>query len=162
MQQIIENIKQEYQNNIDQFSQDIIVSQLETLLNYSHRFYQRQFITRKKASHQFLETLEIFLNEYFEGEHILRNGLPTVQLLSEKLKMSTQYMRGLLKSLTGQTTQQIIHEKVIEKAKERLSTTELTISVIAYELGFEHSQSFNKLFKAKTNISPMEFRKSFN
>ncbi|WP_293943955.1 MULTISPECIES: helix-turn-helix domain-containing protein [unclassified Sphingobacterium] len=162
MQQIIENIKQEYQSNIDQFSQNIIISQLETLLNYSQRFYQRQFITRKKASHQFLETLEIFLNEYFEGEHILRNGLPTVQLLSEKLNMSTQYMRSLLKSLTGQTTQQIIHEKVIEKAKEKLSTTELTISMIAYELGFEHSQSFNKLFKAKTNISPMEFRKSFN
>jgi len=76
--------------------------------------------------------------------------------------MSTQYMRGMLKSLTGQTTQQIIHEKVIEKAKERLSTTELSISEIAYELGFEHSQSFNKLFKSKTNISPMEFRKSFN
>ncbi|QIH34231.1 helix-turn-helix transcriptional regulator [Sphingobacterium sp. DR205] len=162
MEQIIENIKQEYQSNIDQFSQDIIISQLETMFNYSQRFYQRQFITRKKASHQFLEKLDIFLNKYFEGEYIIQNGLPTVQLLSEKLNMSTQYMRGLLKSLTGQTTQQIIHEKVIEKAKERLSTTELTISEIAYELGFEHSQSFNKLFKAKTNISPMEFRKSFN
>lgn len=162
MEQIIENIKQEYQSNIDQFSQDIIISQFETMFNYSQRFYQRQFITRKKASHQFLEKLDIFLNKYFEGEYIIQNGLPTVQLLSEKLNMSTQYMRGLLKSLTGQTTQQIIHEKVIEKAKERLSTTELTISEIAYELGFEHSQSFNKLFKAKTNISPMEFRKSFN
>ncbi|MDR3011006.1 MAG: helix-turn-helix transcriptional regulator [Sphingobacterium sp.] len=162
MLQIIENIKQEYHSNIDQFSQNIIISQLETLFNYSQRFYQRQFITRKKASHQFLEKLEIFLNEYFEGKDIIQNGIPTVQLLSEKLNMSTQYMRGMLKSLTGQTTQQIIHEKVIEKAKERLSTTELSISEIAYELGFEHSQSFNKLFKAKTNISPMEFRKSFN
>ncbi len=162
MQQIIENIKQEYHGNIDQFSQNIMISQLETLFNYSQRFYQRQFITRKKASHQFLEKLEIFLNDYFEGKDIIQNGLPTVQLLSEKLNMSTQYMRGMLKSLTGQTTQQIIHEKVIEKAKERLSTTELSISEIAYELGFEHSQSFNKLFKAKTNISPMKFRKSFN
>jgi len=162
MLQIIENIKQEYHSNIDQFSQNIIISQLETLFNYSQRFYQRQFITRKKASHQFLEKLEIFLNEYFEGKDIIQNGIPTVQLLSEKLNMSTQYMRGMLKSLTGQTTQQIIHEKVIEKAKERLSTTELSISEIAYELGFEHSQSFNKLFKSKTNISPMEFRKSFN
>lgn len=159
---IIENIKQEYQSNIDPFSQNIIISQLETLFNYSQRFYQRQFITRKKASHQFLEKLEIFLNEYFEGKLTMENGLPTVRLLSEKLNMSTQYMRGLLKSVTGQTTQQIIHEKVIEKAKERLSTTDLTIGEIAYELGFEHSQSFNKLFKAKTNISPREFRKSFN
>ncbi|WP_104381600.1 AraC family transcriptional regulator [Sphingobacterium sp. HMA12] len=162
MQHIIENIKQEYQSNIDQFSQNIIVSQLETLLNYSQRFYQRQFITRKKANHQFLEKLEMFLNDYLEGEHVIQNGLPTVQLLCEKLNMSPQYMRGLLKSLTGQTTQQIIHEKLIEKAKEKLSTTELSISEIAYVLGFEHSQSFNKLFKAKTNISPMEFRKSFN
>ncbi|WP_333577494.1 helix-turn-helix domain-containing protein [Sphingobacterium sp.] len=161
MQQIIENIKQEYQSNLDQFSQDIIISQLVTLLNYSQRFYQRQFITRRKASHQFLEKLENFLSDYFEG-NITAYGLPTVQLLSEKLNMSPQYMRGLLKSLTGQTTQQIIHEKLIEKAKEWLSTTERTISEIAYELGFEHPQSFNKLFKAKTNISPLEFRNSFN
>ncbi len=162
MQLIIENIQQEYHSNIDQFSQNIIISQLETLFNYSQRFYQRQFITRKKASHQFLEKLEIFLNGYFEEKDIIQYGVPTVQLLSEKLNMSTQYMRGMLKSLTGQTTQQIIHEKVIEKAKEKLSTTELSISEIAYELGFEHSQSFNKLFKAKTNISPTEFRRSFN
>lgn len=88
--------------------------------------------------------------------------MPSVQFLSEKLNMSPQYMRSLLKSLTGQTTQQIIHEKLIEKAKEKLSTTDLTVSEIAYELGFEHSQSFNKLFKSKTDISPLEFRKSFN
>jgi len=162
MQQVIENIQQEYQSNIDQFSQNIIISQLETLFNYSERFYQRQFITRKKGSHQFLEKLENFLSDYFEGKNIIEHGLPTVQLLSETLNMSPQYMRGLLKSLTGQTTQQIIHEKLIEKAKERLSTTELTISEIAYELGFEHPQSFNKLFKAKTNFSPLEFRNSFN
>ena len=162
IQQIIENIKQEYQTNIDKFSQNIIISQLETLLNYSERFYQRQFITRQKAHHQFLEKLEILLNDYFESENIIKNGLPTVQFLSEQLNMSPQYMRSLLKSLTGQTTQQIIHEKLIEKAKEKLSTTELSVSEIAYELGFEHSQSFNTLFKAKTEISPLEFRKSFN
>ncbi|MDQ1150910.1 AraC family transcriptional activator of pobA [Sphingobacterium zeae] len=161
MQQIIENIKQEYQGNIDRFSQNIIISQLETLFNYSHRFYQRQFITRKKASHQFLEKLEIFLDKYFEDRNIMQSGLPTVQLLSEQLNMSSQYMRSLLKSLTGHTPQQIIHEKVIEKAKEKLSTTELTISEIGYKLGFEHSQSFNKLFKAKTNMTPLGFRKSF-
>ena len=162
IQQITENIKQEYQTNIDKFSQNIIISQLETLLNYSERFYQRQFITRHKAHHQFLEKLEILLNNYFEGENIIQNGLPSVQYLSEEFNMSPQYMRSLLKSLTGQTTQQLIHEKLIEKAKEKLSTTELSVSEIAYELGFEHSQSFSKLFKAKTDISPLEFRKSFN
>lgn len=162
IQQIIENIKQEYQTNIDKFSQNIIISQLETLLNYSERFYQRQFITRHKAHHQFLEKLENLLNDYFESDDIKEQGLPSVQFLSEKLNMSPQYMRSLLKSLTGQTTQQIIHEKLIEKAKEKLSTTDLNVSEIAYELGFEHSQSFNKLFKSKTDISPLEFRKSFN
>ena len=162
IQHIVESIKQEYQSNIDQFSQNIIISQLETLLNYSERFYQRQFITRKKAHHQFLEKLNIFLDDYFIGENMIQNGLPTVQFLSEKMNMSPQYMRGLLKSLTGQTTQQIIHEKLIDKAKEKLSTTELSVSEIAYELGFEHSQSFNKLFKSKTNISPLEFRRFFN
>ncbi|MEH3112599.1 helix-turn-helix domain-containing protein [Pedobacter terrae] len=162
IQQITENIKQEYQTNIDKFSQNIIISQLETLLNYSERFYQRQFITRHKAHHQFLERLEMLLKDYFEGNNLKENGLPSVRFLSEKFNMSQYYMRTLLRTLTGQTTQQHIHEKLIEKAKERLSTTELSVSEIAYELGFEHSQSFNKLFKAKTDISPLEFRKSLN
>ncbi len=162
IQQITENIKQEYQTNIDKFSQNIIISQLETLLNYCERFYQRQFITRHKAHHQFLEKLEILLNDYFERDDFKAKGLPTVQYLSDELKMSPHYMRSMLKSLTGQTTQQLIHEMLIEKAKEKLSATSLSVSEIAYELGFEHSQSFNKLFKAKTDISPLEFRRSFN
>jgi len=162
IQQITENIKQEYQINIDKFSQNIIISQLETLLNYSKRFYQRQFITRHKAHHQFLEKLEILLNDYFEKDDFKVKGLPSVQFLADEFRMSPQYMRSLLKTLTGQTTQQHIHEKLIEKAKEKLSTTDLSVSEIAYELGFEHSQSFSKLFKAKTDVSPLEFRKSFN
>lgn len=162
IQQIIENIKQEYQSNIDQFSQNIIISQLETLLNYSERFYQRQFITRHKANHQLLERLEILLNDYFSADDFAVKGLPSVHYLSDQLNMSPKYMRSLLKTLTGQTTQQHIHEKVIEIAKEKLSTTDLSVSEIAYELGFEHSQSFNKLFKAKTDVSPLEFRRSFN
>lgn len=160
--QIIENIKEEYQSNIDRFSQNIIISQLETLLNYSERFYQRQFITRHKASHQLLERLEILLNDYFEADDFLVKGLPSVQFLSEKLNMSPKYMRSVLKTLTGRTTQQHIHEKLIEKAKEKLSTTPLSVSEIAYELGFEHSQSFSKLFKSKAGVSPVEFRKSFS
>ncbi|WP_210419469.1 AraC family transcriptional regulator [Pedobacter sp. KBS0701] len=162
IQQITDNIKQEYQSNIDKFSQNIIISQLETLLNYAERFYQRQFITRHKAHHQFLERLEILFKDYFEGNNLKEKGLPGVQFLSDKFNMSQYYMRSLLKTLTGQTTQQYIHEKLIEKAKEKLSTTELSVSEIAYELGFEHSQSFSKLFKAKTDISPLEFRKSLN
>ncbi|WP_316738930.1 helix-turn-helix transcriptional regulator [Pedobacter aquatilis] len=159
---IMLSIIDEYQTGTDKFSQNIMVSQLETLLNYTQRFYQRQFITRGKASHQFLQQLDQLLETYFSSSDFRSDGLPSVKFLSGELNMSPQYMRSLLKSLTGLNTQQHIHEKLIEKAKERLSTTELSVSEIAYELGFEHSQSFSKLFKSKTNISPLEFRKSFN
>jgi len=159
---IVENIKKEYQNNIDRFSQDIIISYLETLLNYSERFYQRQFITRKKSSHQILSRMELLLSDYFNSDDLVSKGLPTVQYISDNLNVSPTYLRSLLKTLTGLNTQQHIHEKLIEKAKEKLSTTDLTVSEIAYELGFEHIQSFSKLFKFKTKISPLEFRQSFN
>lgn len=159
---IVENIQNEYQANLDKFSQDIIISHLETLLNYAERFYQRQFLTRKKSNHQVLDQLEALMNAYFSSEDLLAKGLPTVQYISDKLYISPSYLRSLLKALTGQSTQQYIHEKLIEKAKERLSTTALSVSEIAYELGFEHPQSFSKLFKSKTNQSPLEFRAGFN
>jgi len=159
---IVKNIEQEYHSNIDKFSQDIIISQLEVLLNYSERFYQRQFFTRKISNHKILDGLEHLLNQYFDKEDLIEKGLPTVQYISEKLNVSPNYLRGLLKTLTGLNTQQHIHEKLIEKAKEKLSTTDLSVSEIAYELGFEHSQSFSKLFKTKTNLSPLAFRQSFN
>jgi AraC family transcriptional activator of pobA len=159
---ILQTIQQEYHSNIDKFSQQIIVSQIETLLNYAERFYHRQFITRKKANHQILDRLEKLLNDYFNGEDLVKTGLPTVQYISDALNISPGYLRGLLKVLTGQNTQHHIHNKLIEKAKERLSTTTLSVSEIAYELGFEHPQSFSKLFKIKTRLSPLEFRRSFN
>ncbi|MBB3838282.1 AraC-like DNA-binding protein [Runella defluvii] len=159
---IIENIQQEYQSNIDKFSKQIIITHIENLLRYSERFYNRQFITREKSNHQVLERLEKLLSDYFHSEDLISKGLPTVRYVAEQLNVSSSYLGSLLRTLTGQSTQQHIHEKLIEKAKEKLSTTDLSISEIAYELGFEHSQSFNKLFKTKTNLSPLEFRKSFN
>ncbi|MCF6401347.1 helix-turn-helix transcriptional regulator [Chitinophaga filiformis] len=159
---IIQNIRQEYHTNIDKFSQDIIISQIETLLNYSERFYQRQFITRKVTNHQILDRLEKLLTDYFENDDLIKNGLPSVQYIADTLNVSPSYLSGLLKVLTGQSTQQHIHDKLIEKAKEKLSTTDLSVSEIAYELGFEHPQSFSKLFRAKTQLSPLEFRQSFN
>jgi len=159
---IIKNVEQEYHANIDKFSQPVIIAQLELLLNYADRFYHRQFITRKKANHQVLDRLEKLLADHFSSEDLLKQGLPTVQSISEKLHLSPSYLRGLLKVLTGQSTQQHIHDKLIEKAKEKLSTTDLSVSEIAYELGFEHSQSFSKLFKTKTKLSPLAFRQSFN
>lgn len=159
---IVANIKNEYESNIDKFSQDIIISHLETLLNYAQRFYERQFITRNKSNHQVLDRLETLLSDYFNDDDLVTNGLPTVQYISDNLNISPSYLRSLLKTLTGQSTQQHIHDKLIEKAKEKLSTTNLSVSEIAYELGFEHLQSFSKFFKTKTKLSPVEFRASFN
>ncbi|WP_428657274.1 helix-turn-helix domain-containing protein [Runella sp.] len=159
---IMENIQQEYHSNIDRFSQDLIIAQLELLLKYSERFYQRQFITRKISNHKILDRLEAILTDYFNSNALIDKGLPTVQSIAESLNVSTGYLSSLLKVLTGQSTQQHIHNKLIEKAKEKLSVTDLSVSEIAYELGFEHPQSFSKLFKTKTNFSPLEFRQSFN
>ncbi|HRR09118.1 MAG TPA: helix-turn-helix transcriptional regulator [Rhodothermales bacterium] len=160
--EILQNIKGEYQGNLDQFSQHIIISQLELLLNYAERYYQRQFLTRKISNHQILDRLETILEDYFNSDTILNIGLPTVQYISQNLNLTPDYLSTMLKSLTGQTTQQHIHNKLIEKAKVKLSTTNLSVSEIAYELGFEHPQSFNKLFKSKTKQTPKEFRASYN
>jgi AraC-like DNA-binding protein len=159
---IIQNIQQEYQSNVDKFSQSIIISQIETLLNYSERFYQRQFITRKINNHEILSRFENILEHYFKSDLITKKGLPTVRYIADTLNISPNYLSGILKTVTGQSTQQHIHHKLIENAKERLSTTNLSISEIAFELGFEHSQSFSKLFKTKALVSPQKFRESFN
>jgi AraC-like DNA-binding protein len=159
---IMQNIGQEYHSNIDKFSQNVIIAQLDLLLTYAERFYHRQFITRKITNHKLLDRLEVILTDYFNSDGLSKNGLPTVQYVAEALNVSPNYLSVLLKVLTGQSTQQHIHNKLIEKAKERLSTTDLTVNEIAYELGFEHSQSFSKLFKSKTSLSPLTFRNSFN
>jgi AraC-like DNA-binding protein len=159
---IILAIQQEYNSTIDQFSKPVIVSQLESLLHYADRFYHRQFLTREKANHEVLERLEALLHAYFNGEDLLERGLPTVQYVADCLHLSPKYLSNLLRVLTGQNTQQHIHTQLIAKAKEKLSTTSLTVSEIAYGLGFEHLQSFSKLFKTKTKLSPLEFRASFN
>ncbi|WP_046574404.1 helix-turn-helix domain-containing protein [Spirosoma radiotolerans] len=158
---IIQNIGQEYHSPIDKFSQNVIIAQLDLLLTYADRFYHRQFITRKITNHQLLTRLEDTLDEYVNSDALAQKGLPTVQYIADVLNVSPNYLSVLLNVLTGQSTQQHIHDKLIEKAKEKLSTTTLSVSQIAYELGFEHSQSFSKLFKSKTNLSPLDFRHSF-
>ena len=158
---IIQNIHRETHANIDKFSKQIIISQLESLLNYAERFYNRQFITREKINHTILDRLEKALNDYLNSGQPTAKGLPTVNYIAEQLNISPKYLSSLLRMHTGQNTQHYIHEKLMERAKERISTTDLSISEIAYELGFEHLQSFSRLFKAKTHLSPMEFRQSF-
>ncbi len=159
---ILKNIEREYQSNIDKFSQKIVVSQLELLFSYVERFYERQFITRNVNNHQILERLEDALNRAFEQDFILDHGLPTVHWVADYLNLSPNYLTSVLKQVTGQSTQQHIHEKLIQKAKEQLSTTHLSVSEIAYSFGFERPASFTKLFKNKTEMSPLEFRKTFN
>ncbi|QJD80721.1 helix-turn-helix domain-containing protein [Spirosoma rhododendri] len=159
---IIRSIQQEYQSAIDTLSRDIIVAQLEVLLKYAERFYKRQFITRSLTNNKLLDRLESTLDAYFARELLIETGLPTVQYVADALNVSPNYLSGLLKTLTGQSTQQHIHNKLIERAKAQLSTTDLSVNEIAYALGFEHPQSFSKLFKSKTSQSPVEFRQSFN
>ncbi|SHL36473.1 AraC-type DNA-binding protein [Chitinophaga jiangningensis] len=152
----------ELNGRIDDFSQDVMISQIELLLNYANRFHKRQFLTRKAASAGVLQKMEEILEAYFNEEESLRQGIPTVAFLAEKLNLTPNYLSDMLRTLTGQSAQQHIHDRLIEKAKEKLSTTDLSVSEIAYALGFEYPQSFSTLFKSKTKLSPLEFRKSFS
>ncbi|AMP98782.1 AraC family transcriptional regulator [Pedobacter cryoconitis] len=161
VEEIFQKIDEEYQHT-DRHTQDIILSQIDLLLSYCNRFYERQFITRKAVNHDVLTKMELLLNEYFDKEKILKTGPPTVEALADQLHMSPYYLSDLLRNLTGQSAQQHIQEKLIEKAKEYLSVTNLSVAEIAYQLGFEYPQSFNKLFKKKTSISPLKFRQTFN
>lgn len=161
IEEIFQKIDEECQH-IDRHTQDVILSQIDLLLNYSNRFYERQFITRKAVNHDVLSKMEQLLNGYFDHEEALKKGPPTVEALADQLNLSPYYLSDLLRSLTGQSAQQHIQDKLIEKAKEYLSITNLSVAEIAYQLGFEYPQSFNKLFKKKTNISPLQFRQTFN
>lgn len=159
---LFKNIEKEYQNNIDKFTQELIIAQLDLFLIYSERFYERQFLTRKKSSHELLDKFEEVLSSYFKSGNLLEKGIPSVTTIADQLNISPNYLGSLLRIHTQQNTQQHIQNKLIEYAKERLSTTTLSVSEIAYELGFEHPQSFNKLFKQKVKQSPGEFRRLFN
>lgn len=159
---VFDNIQTELNGNMDDFSQDVIMAHIEVLLNYSNRFYKRQFITRKAVNSDLLAKVELFLSSYFEQEDGLQKGLPTVEHIAAGLNLSPRYLSDMLRSVTGQNAQQHIHEKLIEKAKEYLVATNLSVAEIAYQLGFEHPQSFNKLFKNKTEQTPVQFRQTFH
>lgn len=159
---LFDMMDKELQGRIDDFSQEIVIAQVELLLNFANRFYKRQFITRKAVHSTLLEKLESLLNNYFNNDAALNRGVPTVAYLAGQLNLSPSYLSDMLRALTGQNAQQHIHARLIEKAKEILSTTNLSVSEVAYSLGFEYAQSFSKLFKSKTSLSPIEFRQQFN
>ncbi|ACU64104.1 helix-turn-helix domain-containing protein [Chitinophaga pinensis] len=151
-------IEAELRENIDIYSQHIIVSTLELLLSYCIRFYGRQFITRKSSNNAVVAQIETMLNEYFKKNDIHERGLPTVKYLAEQVHLSPSYLSDLLKKETGKNTQDHIHFYLIEEAKNILLSTNKSVSEIAYSLGFEYPQYFNKLFKQKTGKTPVKFR----
>jgi AraC-like DNA-binding protein len=159
---ILKMIEDELNRPIDDYSQDVAISLIELLLNHANRFYKRQFITRKSVNNEMLQKVDELLEIYFNEEKTSTHGVPSVKYLAEQLNVSPNYLSDMLRALIGQNAQQYIHYKLIEKAKEILSTTNLSVMEVAYALGFEHSQSFNKLFKARTALSPLQFRRSFN
>ena len=154
----IQKIDTELKENIDVYSQTIIVSTIELLLNYCTRFYGRQFITRKSSNNSVVVDIEKILTGYFGSNDKIEKGLPTVKYLSELVNLSPGYLSDLLKKETGKNAQDHIHFYLIEEAKSTLLRTNKSVGEIAYALGFDYPQYFNKLFKQKTGKTPIEFR----
>ncbi|HAI84423.1 MAG TPA: AraC family transcriptional regulator [Chitinophagaceae bacterium] len=155
----VQKIEFELQENIDNHSQNLIVTNIELLLNYCARYYGRQFITRKNANTNTVAQIEKLLTTYFKTDQLKENGLPTVKYLADNVHLSASYLSDLLKKETGMNAQDHIHYYLIEEAKNILLGTQNSISEIAYSLGFEYPQYFSKLFKQKTGHTPVAYRK---
>jgi AraC-like DNA-binding protein len=155
---IVKNIQSEYEQRIDNLSQRVIVSSLELLLNYSLRFYERQFNTRTSQSKDTLSRFEKSLKMYFDMQQHLESGLPTIQYFADNANLSQHYFSDLLKKETGRSPKDHINDFVIQKAKNLLLGTERSVSEIAYDLGFNYPHYFTRLFKTKTGQTPVEYR----
>ncbi|MEM7130516.1 MAG: helix-turn-helix transcriptional regulator [Chloroflexota bacterium] len=155
---IVEKIQDEYETNIDAYSHDVIVSNLELLLNYCNRFYGRQFITRRSQNKDVVTRFEVLLSDYLNSDKLAMLGTPTVKYCAEQVGFSPNYLSDLLRKEAGKSTQEHIHYHLIEKAKTRLLGSDSSVSEIAYELGLEYPQYFSKLFKLKTGVSPASYR----
>ena len=154
----IEKIEREYSQNIDKHTQGLIVSNIELLLNYCDRFYDRQFFTRSKVNKDIVQRFEHLLNDYFAQEQLIDAGLPDVKFFAAQLNLSPNYLSDLLNRYTGKTTQEHIHLKLVDTAKSLLWGAGKSISEIAYELGFEYPSHFTKVFKTKTGLTPQQYR----
>lgn len=160
--QIFKNICQEHHNSVDEDNRNIILAQIELLLAYSQQFYKKQFFIEKVIDdHSILAQLELLVNQYLKNGELARKGIPSIQYIADELRVSPNYLSRLLQGLTGQTTKHFLRDQIIELAKEKLTTTELTVSELSYELGFKSPQSFSRLFKSNINQTPLEFRNSF-
>lgn len=161
MESIVENIEIEYHNNQDEFSKDIIISQLSTLLKYANRFYERQFLNRKELSNDLLEQFNQQLEAYFESGQIQEKGIPSIEEIAKKMLVSQRYLSDTLKKETGKTTTEHLQLYLIDEAKNILLNPNKSISEVAYELGFEYPQYFSRLFKKKEGISPSAYREKY-
>lgn len=158
IESIIDKIQIELDSHLDDFSEEVIVTNLELLLNYSKRFYNRQFITRKRFNKGVIIKFTDLLEHYFGNDLQKDLGIPTVQYFAEKLNYSSNYLNELIRKATGKSILEHIHYKIIELAKSDLLSSDKSVSEIAFDLGFEYSQYFSRLFKKKTGMTPLEYR----
>ncbi|WP_298146517.1 AraC family transcriptional regulator [Flavobacterium sp.] len=155
---LVDAIKKEYQSGIDNYSKDVIITGIEQLLNYSKRFYSRQFITRQKQNSDVVTKFEKLLKQYFKIDKLEEEGIPNVDYFSSNLNLSSSYLSDLLKKETGKTIKDYIQFEILELAKHRLLNSNQTVNEIAYSLGFDYPQYFNRLFKSKIGMTPVEYR----
>lgn len=156
----LNNISTELNHAIDKHSKSLIAMNIELLLNYCLRFYERQFITREESNRDVLQLFEKYVDEYFDNKNQVENGLPSVKYFADKVYLTPNYFGDLIKKETGKSAQEYIQLKVIERAKDRLMNSNLTISEIAYELGFQYPQHFSRVFKQHTGATPNQYRVS--
>ncbi|WP_116771429.1 helix-turn-helix domain-containing protein [Maribacter litoralis] len=161
IESIVENIEIEYQNNQDEFSKDIIISQLSTLLKYANRFYERQFINRKELSTSLLEQFNEQLSQYVASGELQENGIPSIEEIANNMSVSQRYLSDTLKKETGKTTTEHLQLLLIDEAKNMLLQPHKSIAEVAYELGFEYPHYFSRLFKKKEGVSPTEYREKY-
>ncbi len=152
-------IKRELTHSIDKLTKRLIASNIQLLLDYCMRFYERQFATRATVNKDVLSRFETLLDAYFQSGKPQDEGLPTVKYVAEIVFLSPNYFGDLIKKETGKTPQEYIQDKLIDTAKERIAGSDMTISQIADELGFQYSQHFNRVFKKRVGITPNEYRK---
>ncbi|MGD1845263.1 MAG: helix-turn-helix domain-containing protein [Salibacteraceae bacterium] len=157
--ELVQKVKEEYQQNIDKHSQELIVANIELLLKYSERFYDQQFYTRTNLNKDFLSKFNRFLKDYYRSEAPMSEGVLTVRHCADHLHLSVNYLGDLLKAETGRSAKEHIQDYVVEHAKTQLLGTREDVSQIAYQLGYEYPQGFNKLFKARVGLSPSQYRK---
>ena len=157
--ELVKKIEKEYNNNIDRHSQELIIANIELILKYCTRYYDRQFYTRTNINKDAVSQFENLMKDYYHSKQALELGVPTVKYCAEELNMSSHYLSDMLRKETGKSAQEHIYNFLINKAKTKLLSSSDTISQIAYELGFEYPQHFSKLFKSKTGLSPNQYRK---